>query len=307
MPVALPEWGVELLDASIVGVTGDPTQVASLPDRLGEQAHAAASSFYQPEAARVERSVRGALESAAKAIAVGPGLSMASAEFQAEVRLACIRAAREGRLVLLASHDLSLLERTCDEVVVLGSDGVVDRGDPRATLEALRLRIAGRLRDRSGGVEVQGFERRGDGRARLASLELLGENGAPAAVLHSGEQAEVRIRVDFEQDVEHPVVGVLIRNRIGVTVYGTNTELEKLDFGPCAAGEAVELSFRFRCDLCPNEYTLTAASHDPDGSAHDWLEEALLFSVTDDRHTAGVANLRAKVSVTRAAAPPPSD
>jgi lipopolysaccharide transport system ATP-binding protein len=44
---------------------------------------------------------------------------------------------------------------------------------------------------------------------------------------------------------------------------------------------------------------VTAATHDPDGTAHDWVEEAILFSVADTRYTAGVANLRARVEVER--------
>ena len=42
------------------------------------------------------------------------------------------------------------------------------------------------------------------------------------------------------------------------------------------------------------------ASHDPDGVWHDWLEDAVAFSVTDGRYTAGVANLRATARVTPA-------
>ena len=92
---------------------------------------------------------------------------------------------------------------------------------------------------------------------------------------------------------------MLIRTRIGLNVYGTNTELEKITFGPCAAGETVVAAFAFRCELCPGEYTLTIASHDPDGVWHEWLEDAVAFSVGDSRYTAGVANLRAEVSVVR--------
>jgi lipopolysaccharide transport system ATP-binding protein len=54
-----------------------------------------------------------------------------------------------------------------------------------------------------------------------------------------------------------------------------------------------------RCDLCPQEYTLTAASHDPDGVWHDWIEDAVAFTVADSRYTAGVANLRATVTSRR--------
>jgi len=67
--------------------------------------------------------------------------------------------------------------------------------------------------------------------------------------------------------------------------------------GTCAVGDRLQADFQFRCDLCPGEYTLTAASHDPDGTAHDWIDDAVSLVVADSRYTAGVANLRAKVSV----------
>jgi hypothetical protein len=54
----------------------------------------------------------------------------------------------------------------------------------------------------------------------------------------------------------------------------------------------LELGFAFWCELCPGDYRLTVASHDPDGVWHDWLEDAVAFSVSDSRYTAGVANLQ---------------
>jgi lipopolysaccharide transport system ATP-binding protein len=80
-------------------------------------------------------------------------------------------------------------------------------------------------------------------------------------------------------------------------VYGTNTELERVNIGSRVAGETITAVFSFLCDLCPNAYTLTLASHDADGTAHDWLDDAIAFTVIDERYTAGVANLRAKVTV----------
>jgi lipopolysaccharide transport system ATP-binding protein len=131
------------------------------------------------------------------------------------------------------------------------------------------------------------------------SLETLDENGLPTQVWQSGRPVSVAVRVRFERAVADPVVGIMLRTRIGFEVYGTNTELEGLRLGPCQAGETLRVTFSFPCDLCPREYTLTAASHDPDGVWHDWLEDALAFSVVDERYTAGVANLRARVRVER--------
>jgi hypothetical protein len=92
-------------------------------------------------------------------------------------------------------------------------------------------------------------------------------------------------------------VGIMIRTRVGFEVFGTNTELERVALGPVKAGESRRVRFEFRCDLCAQDYTLTAASHDPDGVWHDWMEDALAFTVVDSRFTAGVANLRARVTV----------
>jgi lipopolysaccharide transport system ATP-binding protein len=97
----------------------------------------------------------------------------------------------------------------------------------------------------------------------------------------------------------------LIRTQIGFEVYGTNTELERVKIGPRQPGDAVAVTFSFLCDLCPQAYTLTLASHDPDGTAHDWLDDAVAVTVTDERPTAGVANLRAKVTVASLAAAKP--
>jgi lipopolysaccharide transport system ATP-binding protein len=99
--------------------------------------------------------------------------------------------------------------------------------------------------------------------------------------------------------VEDPVVGIMIRTRVGFEVYGTNTELEGVKLGPVVAGDTRTVTFSFSCNLCPREYTITAASHDPDGVWHDWLEDAVAFSVVAPRYTAGVADLRARVSVSQ--------
>lgn len=138
--------------------------------------------------------------------------------------------------------------------------------------------------------------RRGDGRAELMAIETLGSDGGATMAWRSGEAVAIRVRVRFQAAVADPVVGVMIRTRIGMEVYGTNTELEGVKLGPVEAGQERTVRFAFGCWLCPNDYTITAASHDPDGVWHDWLEDAVAIRVMDDRYTAGVANLRAQVT-----------
>jgi lipopolysaccharide transport system ATP-binding protein len=146
---------------------------------------------------------------------------------------------------------------------------------------------------------MQPSSRHGDQRGSIAQVEVLDSQGRSVSTIQSGAETTVRVVVRYDDAITEPVVGILIRSQVGVNVYGTNTELERLSFGPVAAGDKIELRYRFLAALCPGEYTLTVASHDPDGTAHEWLEDAIRFTVGDSRYTAGVANLRAKVEARR--------
>lgn len=204
---------------------------------------------------------------------------------------------RSGTTILLASHDEDLLRRICDEIWWIRDGKLAGRGDPAGMLSAYRRYAAAQVRSWAERVQapLAPRVRRGDGRAEVLRIETIGENGRPTMAWRSGELAVVRVAVRFRDAVADPVIGIMIRTRIGLNVYGTNTELEKLELGPRAAGDTLTVTFAFRCELCPGEYTLTVASHDPDGVWHDWLEDAVAFSVIDNRYTAGVANLRATV------------
>jgi hypothetical protein len=213
--------------------------------------------------------------------------------------IALDRLRRNGTTTLFVSHEEELLRLLADEVWWLREGRLAGRGDPGEMITAYRKHAVERLRAGGGSAKAPLAPRlrRGDGRAEVLGVDTIGESGKPTTVWRSGELVAVKVAVRFRDAVADPVIGMMIRTRIGLNVYGTNTELEKLKLGPCAAGETLEITFGFRCELCPGEYTLTVASHDPDGVWHDWLEDALAFAVSDHRYTAGVANLRAQVSV----------
>jgi ABC-type methionine transport system ATPase subunit len=208
-----------------------------------------------------------------------------------------------GGTVLIVAHDADLLRRLCDEVWWFDGGALAGRGDPGEVLDAYQEHIAKQFR--AWGITqpnpMRLALRRGDGRAEIVAIETLGESGQPSLVWRSGEPVAVRVLVQYREAVDDPVVGIMLRTRIGLNVYGTNTELEQKHNGSFAAGDRLEVIYRFRCELCPGEYTVTAATHDADGNAHDWIDNAVAFVVTDSRYTAGVANLRASVDARKIA------
>ena len=238
----------------------------------------------------------------AAVVALDQALATQDAVVRARTLTGLDRLRRGGATILLASHEDGLLELMCDEVWWLDGGRIAAKGDTRETLAKYRRHVAERVRSWGETLpsRLAPVFRHGDGRAELMSIETLGAEGKPTIVWKSGEMATVRATVRYNAAVDDPVIGLLIRTQVGFEVYGTNTELERIKLGPRAVGDTVTVTFSFLCDLCPRAYTLTLASHDPDGTVHDWLDDAIAVTVTDERPTAGVANLRAKVTVEKA-------
>jgi ABC-type methionine transport system ATPase subunit len=235
----------------------------------------------------------------AAVIALDQALATQDAVVRARTLTGLDRLRRGGATILLASHEDRLLETLCDEIWWLDGGRIAAKGDPKETLAKYRRHVSERVRSwgETLPARLAPSFRHGDGRAELLSIETFGPEGKPTIVWKSGEMATVRASVLYNEAVDDPVLGLLIRTQVGFEVYGTNTELERIQLGPRAKGDTVTVVFSFLCDLCPRAYTLTLASHDPDGTVHDWLDDAIAITVTDERSTAGVANLRAKVTV----------
>lgn len=257
-----------------------------------------ASGELEPEQGQV---MRGMGLSNSEVIALDHALALQDAVARAQTLIELDRLRRSGAIVFLASHEAALLESVCDEVWWVDAGELAAKGDPRETLARYRRHIAEKVRTWGETIssKLAPSFRRGDQRAEVISIQAFGQNQKPTLVWKSGEMVGVRVEVGFHETVSEPVLGLLIRTQIGFEVYGTNTGLERVKIGPRAAGDTVVVKFEFLCDLCPRAYTLTVASHDPDGTAHDWLDDAIAITVVDERETAGVANLRAKVTVDR--------
>jgi hypothetical protein len=137
--------------------------------------------------------------------------------------------------------------------------------------------------------------RHGDGASRVLDVEILNREGVPCRAFQNGQPMTIRVRAEFYKAVDNPVVGILIRNRIGMDVFGTNTRVEQMHLGRFEPSELVEVEFELDCLLSRQEYTLTVATQYSDGLSQDWLDEVLDFRVVDTKDIAGVLNLNARV------------
>lgn len=201
-----------------------------------------------------------------------------------------------GVTVLFVSHDLGLVKRLAHRAVLLLNGKVEAEGSPRDVVNRyVGLVVERQKRTHDGGGLAASF-RHGDGASEIVRVELLNCAGEPATTILNGETVDIRVTARFRENVSDPIIGILIRNRLGIDVFGTNTRLERCELGDFSAGEQVEIDFRFECLLTQQEYTITAAMQHWDGSSQDWLDDVLSFRVVDPRGAAGVAGFRTEVN-----------
>jgi lipopolysaccharide transport system ATP-binding protein len=212
----------------------------------------------------------------------------------------CVRKFQELRerkiTVLFVSHDLGLVKQLSDRAILLLNGRMEACGSPNDVIN----RYIGLVHERQAPEtereeRVRSSFRHGDGTSEILGIQILNARGTVAQSIGSGEPVTVRVRARFHRAVADPMVGILIRTRIGMDVYGTNTRIEHVQLGSFEPGQVLEVDFKLDCWLTPQQYTLTAATQSADGSSHDWLDDAIAFDVVDARVAAGVTDLRAKI------------
>jgi homopolymeric O-antigen transport system ATP-binding protein len=210
---------------------------------------------------------------------------------------------RRNVTVLLVSHDLGLIKRLADRAAFLLEGRIVMQGAPKDAVNQYVGFVLDRERSSSErstelsqeSVAANSSFRHGDGASRVMDVRILDCRGDICRAFRPGESITVRLRALFQKPVSNPVVGILIRNRIGMDIFGTNTRLEHVALGDFEPGEEIEVDFEMDCLLSRQEYTVTVAVQYWNGLSQDWLDDVLDFRVEDTKDVAGVLNLNTRV------------
>jgi lipopolysaccharide transport system ATP-binding protein len=196
---------------------------------------------------------------------------------------------------LFVSHDLGLVKRLSHRAVLMLQGRVEAIGSPRDVVN----RYVGLAHQRDAQPSAQSTGgasfRHGDGTSRIEEIQIFNSSGEPVTAVVRGDRTTIRIRARFARASSRPIAGLLIRNRLGIDVYGTNTRIEQIELGEFRPGDLLELDFVFDCWLVRHEYTLTVAMQHADGASQDWLDDAVSFSVADPKEIAGLVDLKAEI------------
>jgi len=110
---------------------------------------------------------------------------------------------RQGRTVLLVSHNIRQVERICSRVLMLDHGRVLAVGEPKTVCGQYYDQNDTRIQLQSGSARVQS-----SGQIDLFHARLLDASGMPCEFVHSGEEVTVELVFDVHQRIEHPNFGL---------------------------------------------------------------------------------------------------
>src|SRR5437588_10524116 len=262
-----PEFtGVEniYMNASLLGFSRRETDAlfpqverfAEIGDFLYQPVKTYSSGMYVRLAFAIAASVEPDILIIDEALAVG------DAVFQHR----CLRRIKElherGTTVLFVSHDAAAVRALCSRAILLNHGQMIADGAPAEVLNRYQEIVMEREQAYEAESEslsegespkAESYEplsfsyRHGNRSAEIVVAELADVTHRRLEIVDTGAAVTMKISARFNTDVDEPVIGFLIRNRHGISAFGTNTSEQQIEVGAVRGGEIVEVTFAFNC------------------------------------------------------------
>lgn len=218
---------------------------------------------------------------------VDEALSVGDAYFSHK-SMARIRQFREqGTTLLIVSHDAASIQSLCDRAILLDRGVLLKDGAPDEVMDYYNALIAAKAnadvqvtRHESGKMQTIS----GSGEAVVQEIALYNRAGEPVEFVNVGEPVELRVKVAVRSAIPRLVLGYMIKDRLGQTIFGTNTHHTGHVLESLAAGQTVEYRLAFPANLGIGSYSIATALVSTDTHLvdnYEWRELALLFTVAN--------------------------
>ena len=251
---------------------------------------------------------------------IDEALAVGDAAFQRK----CMRKINElrdsGVTLLFVSHDIETVRKICSEALYLSRGKISGIGAAKDVCidyerdlfgatngaETLSGAVDQDVRSSDQGTldpELLNTNEKtyGDGRAQILDVAITNKYRQKVNVLEPGAKLIVSYRSIFLASVAYPVFGIMITNREGVCVFGTNTDGHPLSLRHYMSNDEVRIEFHLLNNLGPGVYYLTCGIHSAD---HDngliYLQrrmDVMIFKsvMHDGLRVGGTANLYPRI------------
>ena len=258
---------------------------------------------------------------------IDEALAVGDAYFQQKCfqRLESFRA--RGGTLLFVSHDANTVKHICNKALLLSHGRTLSFGAPRDVIDLYQGLVAKKTDMSSGEVSIdqsiapateslEAIERpkawtkattiTTNGDAELIDFALLNAENQPVTHIESETQLTVRYVVKLNKDFERPAYGLIVRDRLGRSIFETSTFALQMPEAPCEEGAQVLVRFNLNLNLKAGQYSFSVGVANKGFSRSEFEEYSLLMhdveqlQVTESPLAAfygGIFNMHPVVSV----------
>lgn len=244
----------------------------------------------------------------------------------------CLQRMRElkesGTTIFFVSHSMGMVKSFCDGAALLHKGKIVHKGEVADTIdryEALVSSFRAKNRQNEADLEKESYAidenemtgepvfkdelehrasvlRHGTGGARISHVEVLDERGAPAQSVDPEDTVTIRVHVEYQQQTNASVVHMTLRNKTGLDVLSTNTELEGARIPKRGPGERAIADFTLDVPFKHGPYSVSVAVSEARTKKIylDWLDVAAVFQISSPENRGqirGLVHIPAEVEI----------
>jgi ABC-type polysaccharide/polyol phosphate transport system ATPase subunit len=209
---------------------------------------------------------------------------------------------KNGTSLILVSHNMDAIRRVCERGLVMYRGEAIFQG---TSAEAV-IAYSDALREAARKIQVDIPKEDGISQrvmtfdAEIEKVSLLNEHEQPVSVVTTGEKSYVVIEARVNREVREPIFSLTVRTTDGRVVYDTTTRWMNIKTPDFTPGECICAKFELNTHLLDGEYELGVDIANSDFSyLYDSLERALGFSVVSSGEAQGIANLNAKIDISK--------
>lgn len=205
-----------------------------------------------------------------------------------------------GTTILFVSHEAGDVKALCERCVWLDRGALRSIGEADAVIAEYLSDTVRRERKRDAlpasepVAEIAGTHRYGNGAAKIVSVQLVTPTGERLKAWVPNLSVVLRITFRVLADLPVPIVGFLVRNAKGETIFGSNTLRENYPMPSVAPGTNDTVDFHWTMpDLAAGRYFVSVAVSEgtlDEFGVCDYVEDALAIDAAGD--TAGYLKLR---------------
>lgn len=212
-----------------------------------------------------------------------------------------------GTTLLIVSHDKEAVLSVCDRAILLNAGEVGLVGNPEEVLDFYNALLVKEEKLEINRVELPDGKTQtisGTREASISDVILLNGNMQNTKVVDVGDFVSLIVRSRIHADIPKIVLGLMIKDRTGNLIFGTNTHHLQKTESKLRKDEFIEFCIKFTANLGPGTYSVSIALTDSESHQsknYEWRDLALIFQVINKskEYFIGSNWLNSKVEIKR--------